>query len=255
MIRKSSESKDIAEIFKEEFDWRRKKNGRYSQRAFARDLKISQTTLSCLLGGSRTPGTTVIRRGLISLGWAQAEIEEKLSELSGKSQFVYLNAEEYQQLCEHWCYFAILSLAELKSFRPTPNWIAHHLNISVKLSKRALLFLKKKRFLIESVDGALVLSGYKFSIGNHKAIRAAHKSMLTRSFDVLRQLNRGEQRDNSDFSAIIVATSSESLEKAKKDIREFRKKLERRLDSAKGKDLVIGVGIQLFPLSLKTSEK
>jgi transcriptional regulator with XRE-family HTH domain len=142
------------ERLRREFEARRKRNARYSLRAFATFLGADHSTLSQILRGARPVPKSRIRSWSRKLGLDQEEIA------------VYLVAEkmpdaatsERQERLRHWTadamgvvtervHWQILRLSRMPEFRADCRWIAERTGTSVDQVNLALTTLLRLRLL------------------------------------------------------------------------------------------------------------
>lgn len=115
-----------------EFDQRRRRNSRYSLRAFARDLGTDHATLSQLLRGRRILSPRLVRQFGRCLHLSDADIADT---------------------CEQHHADAILRLARLASFRPNSRWIATRTGLSLDAVNAALArLLHQRQLVMQSAD-------------------------------------------------------------------------------------------------------
>lgn len=120
---------DLRQTLTVEFDQRRKRNARYSLRAYARDLGTDHATLSQLLRGRRVLSPRLVR-----------QFGRKL----------HLSAVDIADACEQHHADAILRLARLASFRPNSRWIATRTGLPLDAVNAALARLLHQRQLVMS---------------------------------------------------------------------------------------------------------
>lgn len=257
-------------VLRSELEKRCAKNPRYSLRAFARDLELSASHLSGILGGryglSREGAVSISRR--IGLAAGETEIfvqsvesqharsrvlrqvaSEKLKALRKKSHSTTKLELDHFQMISDWYHFAILELTYLKSFRPTFDWIAKALDIHPLLAKKAVERLVRLKLL--KVDGETwrpsdeeTETGFETPSA---AIKNFHSQVLERAGQAL-QVQPLEMRD---FRTTIFAIRKDRLAEAKKQIEQLHREfcIEVSEGGSIGKDDVYCLSTQLFNLS------
>ena len=113
MPSKGSAANTLAESLSSELERRRRRNGRYSLRAFARDVAIDHSTLSKILRGRRPPGKRDALRAGTRLGWSVEEIGSAVAARATPGE-------------------ALLILLSLPGgFRTDSRWLASALGVTV----------------------------------------------------------------------------------------------------------------------------
>jgi len=261
---------DYRQILLRELSSRMRRNPRYSLRAFARDLQIPAPKLSQALRGIK--GFSAQRAQAIAeklnlsanekelfidlvdsehsrsrVGREQAK--ERVAQKTKDDGFAELDLERFQIISD-WFHFAILELTDVKDFKSEPKWISQRLGISLEETKKAVerlldfgLLTKNKKGLLEQTHADLATpSGIP-----SRPIREQHSQLLYKADKALDRFSVNER----DFSAITLAISTQEIPKAKKLIKEFRRKFNKEMQIAPEKDRVYCIGIQFFPLDEK----
>ncbi len=118
---------DLTQILSAELAKRRKRNPRYSLRAFARDLGSDHATLSQLIRGRRV-------------------LSPRMAKKFGAK--LHLRAVDISEACEQHNAEAILRLAGAPGFRPNSRWIATRTGLSLDGVNTALARLLHQRQLV-----------------------------------------------------------------------------------------------------------
>jgi hypothetical protein len=123
---------DLRQSLTVEFDQRRRRNPRYSLRAYARDLGTDHATLSQLLRGRRLLSPRLVRQF---------------------GRRLHLSAADIADACEQHHADAILRLARLASFRPNSRWIATRTGLPLDAVNAALArLLHQRQLVMQSTD-------------------------------------------------------------------------------------------------------
>lgn len=226
-------------ILQAEFSRRHAANARYSQRAFARDLAISQGRLSDILsakqGLSPLRAVEVARR----LGFSASETEhfrDLVAREHGRSQVERVGAsarlkkvhatprrkqllEDTFRVVADWHHLAILELTKLAEFRSDPAWIASLLGISPYEAKLAVGRLRRLHLLHFAGD-RVVATDVEMSLASSapsESVRKFHRQIMLRAMEAL-ELQDLETRE---FSAVIFAAKAASVAKLKAQMRRF----------------------------------
>ncbi len=123
---------DLKQTLVAEFEQRRRRNARYSLRAFARDLGTDHATLSQLLRGRRILSPRLVRQFGRRLHLSEADIADA---------------------CEEHHADAILRLARLAAFKPESRWIATRTGLPLDAVNAALArLLHQRRLVMHAAD-------------------------------------------------------------------------------------------------------
>ncbi|OGQ59232.1 MAG: hypothetical protein A3G92_06955, partial [Deltaproteobacteria bacterium RIFCSPLOWO2_12_FULL_38_8] len=149
-----------------------------------------------------------------------------------------------------WYYDAILELTKVKQFKPEPKWIAKVLGIPTQQVRSSIKKLERLKLLKIDQNGKwLDQSPFNTTIKNDfttTAFRKLQKQVLEKASRALEEVPY-EKRDQSSVTLPIYA---EDLSKAKKIIRDFRRKL---CSSLKRKDTsptdVYQLSVSFYPLT------
>ncbi len=251
---------------KDEFAQRCGRNSRYSLRAFARDAGVLPSRLSDILGGKQGMSREVASGIAARLGWSAAECEEfatlveaahARSRLKKETASRLLNAEidpsrtqvdeTVFAIVSDWYHFAILELTCLDGFTLSPANAAKRLSITVIEAERAIDRLTEVGLLQKTATGWKAT--YEFpsteSAIPSASIRQCHAQLLDKAKHALYFQDIAER----DVSAIQFAVCPEDIPRLKKEIREFRRSVERRYKARPGKRRVYAMSVQLFALS------
>lgn len=233
----------------------------FSLRSFARVLNLTPAQLSETLSGKRKITRKIALRVFERLGvdpsTAQhliGRLPEKQKRRRNKTQsktrgqvlrYVQLSTDEFKIVAD-WYHFAILSLAETKSFKSDPTWIAKRLNIAEPDAKRAIERLLRLG-LIAQKSGKLVATGKRFATSNDipdASIRKNHAQGLEQARNALDQV----PVELREFAASIIAADPRLLPQAKARLRELKREITQLLESGEKRE-VYRLSIQLFPVS------
>jgi uncharacterized protein (TIGR02147 family) len=251
---------DYRQLLKMELLARVKRNPKYSLRAFARDLSISNAFLSQVLNGNRSLSDEKGLHIASLLAWDSEKTELFLKliridnckddglrallskGLSDENDFYDLQVEKFESV-SNWIHFAILELSRIRGFKSDSKWVARRLGIAsleVEDAVRRLIRLG----LLKEVQGKWVLvRNSSVADAPSTAIRKFHKAHLEKaSFAIERQ-----PPDRRHFSGITTAINPKQLPVAAEMIKKFRRKLMKVLETGE-KTGVYQISIQLFQL-------
>lgn len=255
-----------ADILREEFLARKKRNPKYSLRAFAGFLGCSAAQLSHILRGSKRVSETLERRFVHALRLAgerrrlfetvarferaetgddRGALQETLRDLcmaGGKS--LVLKADVFQ-LMANWHHQAIVELTHVQDFRSDPAWIATALGISRLEAEVAVERLLRLGLLEHTGRGLRSASpdGFQVEEVPSRAVRSLHRTMLARAVRALDEQPVHER----DFTTITMAVDPARLPEARRCIRRFHQEIQKCLEVGV-RTRLYQVGIQLFRL-------
>lgn len=256
----------ISTVLKKEFDFRRKKNVRYSLRAFSRDMKMSPGFLSDVLKNKKKLSIDKTLQISQCLGWSLRDARLLLqtaqlgqaktkrarkflrSELDRTSsvygQFERLKIVNFSKISE-WYFVAILELTDKPDFKDDPTWIAQQLNISVSNVKTALEKLTELG-LIEKSENSGLKKTTNMTVGDvptSSDIRKFHRQQLHNAAIAI----ESQSTSNRHLSGVTMAIDRNKLPEAIELISEFRSRMSALLEAGE-KNSVYHLAIQLFQL-------
>jgi len=242
------------------FERRQRRNPLYSLRAFAKDLKISPSSLSKILKGSRNIPKKSI--DFITSKLDLSDQEKRLFTLSGlgskKSVKLFTSAfngdnvdkidgELYYKVISEWEHFALISLIELDSFQSDKNWISKKLCIKARRLQEVLKNLVEVKMISIEKTGKIKKNVELLDTSNDitsSALKKSHFESLKLAEHKLDDIDIHFR----DYSSLTVKTDLAQLPEVKKLIREFQDKLEILLPGTENTE-VYQCNIQLFPLT------
>jgi transcriptional regulator with XRE-family HTH domain len=214
------------------------KNPRFSLRAFAIKTGLSPSVLSRVLNGKRNLSLKTMARLSRVL---ELEFNPSVDEVPSQT----LGLETFKVLAD-WYHFPIIELMRSEDFEGDAAWIAKRLGLPLAIVQAALDRLERLD-LVERVSGKLKPTTDQFlkttdDIASD-AIRCHHRQMLAKADAAL-----DEDLDSREFQGINISFNFAELPEAKKMIRDFVKKFNRRFASRKGRD-VYQLNLQFFNLT------
>lgn len=241
----SSQSELLRGALEREFATRKKNNGRYSLRAYARYLGVDASTLSKVVNGSRSPSDEFIHTIVKRLDLPITSIKPKTDK-----DIVYLSDREFQAISS-WEHFAILDLATLSNFQSDASWISSKIGIKevdVRLATERLLALG----LLVLQNNVLKVTGRTFSnhpdCNTNEVKKEYQRQLLRKALEAVDNCKSSEK----DITSITIAGDPKRIELAREMIKTFRRELCAFLESGE-KTEVFHLTIQLCPM--KTDSK
>jgi uncharacterized protein (TIGR02147 family) len=227
------------DILRQQLAQRCAKNARYSQRAFARDLKIIPNRLSEILNGKQGISRKIATQFATSLGFTKQEqdffcdlvdrehsrskvlkVAADLRLKSKKTQHPTFNlSHDRFEVVSEWYHLAIVELSKVKGFQSNAKWIAKCLNVSEAEIKIALERLERLGLIkwidnkIKPVDDAYFVSPDTSS----NAVKSFHRGVIEQGLIALSE----QGMDEREFNTTMVAIPKNAIHLAKEKIRTF----------------------------------
>lgn len=240
-----------AEFLLTQYNLRKDKNKRYSQRAFARLIDLNPGRVNHYFSGERQITKKMAQKISQNLGLdakqeayfihlCETDIETKRNPTTRRLQ------DDELALIVEWHHFAILSLMSTKDFQSSPEWIAERLGIPLDLVSPSLERLERIG-LIKNLNGKYVKQPGSLTTTEDipsQFLMMSHQDSLRHIIHHLPNV-AVEKRD---VSSITLAIDDRKVQEAKTLIRQFRRRLAAMLTKGKNNQ-VYTLNIQLFPLS------
>ncbi len=258
--RKSFPKGDGVDWLHKEYCDRKKLNGMYSMRAFARALKLSPGLLSDILSRKRTLSPLIGQRIATRLEYSMERRQEFLHRIQKvkiekinrslptfqDQSFVSISEDSFEVVSD-WYHNGILSLMETQTFRNDLKWIAARLGISTIEARDAIGRLIRVGLALEQ-NGLLMGSPKTTTTHNisSEAIRKSHRQHMNLAAASLDTVDVSER----DITSISMAADVSKIPLAKEMIKKFRRDLANELEVGTCSE-VYCLNIQLFPLTKK----
>jgi uncharacterized protein (TIGR02147 family) len=257
------------DILKREFEVRSSKNAKYSLRAFAKFLGISQSRLSEVLSGkqglSRQWAEKISEKlnynseekkifaDMVDAEHARSSLKRKLahSRLSSRRQASESTLQlDVFHVISDWYHFGITELALTKGFKSDPAWIGKRLGVSSKLIELAIERLVRLGLLAWDSKGNLKADDGRISTTDgvpSDAIKKFHAQVLSKAADSIYSQTVSERS----ISTIMLPFRAKDFPEAEKVIKKFRKSFSSQFDPAAEKDSVYCLAVQFFRMDQK----
>lgn len=255
----------LLEILRYEFSKRVQKNGRYSQRSFAKYLGVSHTLLSLVMNGKREPSRELVEKLSERLNYSpekSALLLEALRERQARKKGidtpieVQANRVSLDQfaLISEWQHYAILSLLEIPSTKFDPKPIAERLGISPLLAKVSMQRLVNLGIVAKNAKGEWKQRSGPILIDDPRTTDAGRKfqrQLLGRAVDSL----MNDAAELRDFSSTTFAMNPKHIPYAITRIRDFRRQLMNELEAFGEPEEVYNLTVQIFPTSRRQPKR
>lgn len=262
------QSENYKEFLSSELVRRIRHNPRYSQRAFARQLKLSPGELSELLRGKRKLSLKSAIRISKQLGLSAGETKHLLTlvqresteqVLSGEAIPAFNNAAlsshslslDMFALVSDWYCFAILNLVECEDFQHNESWIARRFGLSLTQVRLALERLERVGLITreQGRDKGRIKVTPEYVISPDgipsEAIRNYHRQVLQKAIQALDV----QPVDSREISGVTLSVNPVNLPAMKKELSGFLDQMAEKYGSGKNRKEVYQCEVALFKLS------
>jgi len=265
---------DYREYLHDYYQFHKRKNSAYSYRLFARKAKLgSPNYLKLVVDGKRRITDRTLYQFARGLGLSRDEekyfrelvMYQEVSdpdskELHLRSLLKYqekqrtptlLKADKIKFMLD-WHHPVIRELVSNKDFKEEPSWIAKRLGnkITEAQAKESLDLLVRLQILQRSASGRLEqrepLLTSSDEIPSH-VIRSLHRTYLRKAINSIFAV----PMERRELSGLVLSIPNTRLKEIKEEIKEFRKKLNRKYGLDRDGDDVYFVGLYLFPVTQK----
>lgn len=263
---------DYREFLHDYYHFNKQKNPSYSYRLFARKAKLgSPNYLKLVVDGKRRITDRTVYQFARGLGLTKDE-EKYFRELvlfqevndpdskdtHLKSLVKYqekqrnptpLKADKIKFLGE-WQHAVIRELVLLKGFQENTGWLVKKLGnkITEAQAKESIELLQRLQLLQRNANGALEQSEPLLTSSDEvpsNVLRSLHRTFLRKAINSIFTV----PLDRRELSGLVLAVPNHKLKDMKEEIKEFRKKLNRKYSFEKNSDEVYFVGLYMFPLT------
>lgn len=240
-------------IMQNQFHTRRKKNPRYSLRAFGKSVGLSSGAISGVMRGELKISADRVEKIIPQLALSSRE-ENQLLALMGKNKASIRKqiSSEGHELLTDWVYIAVLFSFDMDASDLSPAAIARRLQIPELKVEVVIMDLLAKKMLEKNAQGRIFRTPHHFAVGDgppSAVIRQAHRVNLELAQKALETIP-AERRD---FSSLTFAGTREDLELVRNEIRHFYSKVSALMENPP-KNEVFRLSISLFPLNFDPNE-
>lgn len=261
-----TEFKSISEVLGHELQKRKKRNGSYSLRAFARDLSLSPSRLSEVMKGEQGLSeesihsiSKKISRRLAEQNYlkdivlAQFSRNEKVRleahkriDEARKVESIKRISDDNFALIADWYHGAILELIQLADFKSDVSWIAKRLGLKNSIAAIAVERLERLGLIRRSPAGhwcavpeASVTADDVPSI----ARRRFHQQILSMHAESLHADPIGER----EFNSVIMAVPTSKLPELREEMQQFLIQFWQKIEH-EPKDSLYSISLQFCPV-------
>lgn len=228
-----------------EFERRTVTNCNYSLRAYARDLSIHPSCLSVILRGKRPLTNKLVNRFVNALDLSPSEVTKFRQ--SDDSEYQMLEIDHFSLLSD-WKHDAILELIKCSNFVPTVQYVAKTLEISSseaqiaieRLERLNLISTKGKRWETIHENTELQVNDYTTA-----ALKKFQKTSLERSINAIDNVDV----KNRYHASMTMAIDANLIDEAREDLRKFRLKFCKKIQSTGSLNQVYQLNMSFYPLT------
>lgn len=241
---------EFVEFLKDLLSQRRKRNSRYSLRAFAQSLGIHSATLSLVLSGKRRLTPKHIVSIVERLGLADQEIGQRfikasigLAKVAPPPKYTVISGARFSPVRD-WEHTAILAAFEINP-RLEEATLALRLGVPRERVKHCVQALAKGGLLKKTSAGWISTEIHQLAVSEvpSEDLRECHRQFMLQA---MRSLELDE-RETREISGMTMTVSAERLALAKKAISDFQTRLVQLMGDGK-QDGVYRLNVQFFPL-------
>ncbi len=243
----------LVSILNRELTEIKKKNPRYSLRAYSKKIGVGFGSMSDLINRKRSLSPQLGKKILEKLALEKAQVQRFSDQINKEiAKTVTLVPREAQLLVENWYYFAILNILALESCPKSNSEIADRLGLTETTVERGLASLVDWGFLLKSESDYLVVTNdWETSDGiPSESIKKSHLGSL----DLARKAVLNLSVEQRDLTSFVFNGNSEQLDKVRGEIRKFMKKVNKQMSVGQS-DSVFKINIQLFPIDQWNNRK
>jgi uncharacterized protein (TIGR02147 family) len=237
---------DFREALKAEYLARVSKRPKYSQRAFARDLKVSPGFLNLVFSNKKRISPALAYSMATRLMWDEQKTREFMRQVlvaSTKNENIKAELQKEEvvdpylqinvlrfKLLSQWYHFAIMELTQLPDFESHPHWIANKIAITPLEAQLAIQHLLELN-LLKWEKKRLVKSSAFYEVGeiSSDAIRHYHKQILEKAALALYE----QSPETRNISSLVFGFDKGRIAEAKKMINDFQKAFLKKFSATK----------------------
>ena len=263
---------DYREYLHDYYLFHKKKNSAYSYRLFARKAKLgSPNYLKLVVDGKRRITDRTLYQFARGLGLTRDEekyfrelvMYQEVSDPDSKELHLrsLLKYQEKQRtptpvksdkikFMLDWHHAVIRELVSSRDFKEDPSWIAKRLGnkITEAQARESVNLLVQLQILQRNAHGKLEqhepLLTSSDEVPSH-VIRSLHRTYLRKAINSIFAVHM----DKRELSGLVLSIPNHRIKEVKEEIKEFRKKLNRKYGLDKEGDEVYFVGLYLFPVT------
>lgn len=268
---------DYRDFLQDFYSFHKRRNSAYSYRLFARKAKLgSPNYLKLVVDGKRRITDRTLYQFSRGLGLNRDEekyfrelvMYQEVSDPDSKDQHLkaLMKYQEKQRtpspLTEarsralgDWYHLVIRELVATKNFKEDYAWIAKRLagKITETQAKESIALLLNLKLLKRTAEGKLEQSEPLLTSSNDvpgHLLRNLHRFYLRRALASIFSM----PVEKREMSGLLLAIPAHRLKEVREEIKEFRKKMNRKYGMDKNADDIFYAGLYLFPVTQPISQ-
>ena len=258
-IKNKTTLREFRSFLQDKLTERCSRNPNYSLRSFAKSLQISAAALSDMLNGKRPITEKMKMRLGLCLGLSIEELNHYKAKPHGNNKYlaesdptvVYkpIAIDLFSVISEPY-HYGLLELMKTKNFKWDIKWISDRLKITVSEVKIAIDRLQRVGLLEKNERGELVdtTNGFRSDLKEGFSSEGQRRSLI-RSHELAIEAVRTLSVQVRDNTTMTMGINKNDLPKARKLIKEFRRRLCVELESHPTLDEVFQLNISFIPLT------
>ena len=246
-------SDQLPDLLKKIYAEKKGKNAKFSMRAFARKIGISQGRLSEIMSGKRNLTLRVAQKFVSACQLNQNE-QKKIYDLVRAQKHLktkkiverrFISSEDFEKIC-HWPYYALLALIESSGIDTTVDEYAQKLQIE-KIILIEMLKQLEKIAMIKNDHGCYSLVEESTittqDVLSH-TIQKFHQELVVFHLSQMEKI----PIDLRMVESLILPFSINKVPQAKRMVRHFLEEFQKKFGHSKGED-VFGISLLFSPLN------
>ena len=240
---------DFHQILIDDYFKIRKKNKKFSIRAFANKLDIDQSLLSRVINGKKELSFLTKIRCLRKLGHSEEFIKKAYEELGGTEIYKNVKEEDTLTLLSDWKYFAIIELLKIPHFTSSIDAIAARMSITTEEALEYSNTLCRHGLISRTNEGFIQLvsenNTWMSSSSTSEAKKKYQEMLLRKSISSL----HNDDITTRHHISMTFSLDTNYIAEFKKRLTLIQRELSEEFESTGEPDEVYQLVINLFPLT------
>jgi uncharacterized protein (TIGR02147 family) len=242
--------KEFSRILNDQFQTLRKRNSKFSLRAFSRKTGLSIGPLSDVLKSKQTWKLTPKRAAeILSKLEIKSSIKNKLLVQMGEQpthKKEDLKTSDYGILTD-WTYYPILFSFDLPAKLRRPPAIAKRLGIPEEKVQAVIEDLLRRKLLVTSIGGVIERPEVFVSTADGTPNELIHKYHQI-NLEISKRALQEQPVSKRDFTSLTFAGNESQVAFLREEIRKLYEKASSLADGGEENDAVFRLSVQLFPI-------
>ena len=247
--------KEFSKLLNDQFETLKKRNPKFSLRAFSRKIGLSIGPLSDVLKGKETWKLTPKRAAeILSKLEIKASTKNKLLVQMGEQpthKKEVLKASDYGILTD-WTYYPILFSFDLPAKLRRPSAIAKRLGISEEKVQAVVEDLLKRKLLVSSADGVIERPEVFVSTADGTPNEFIHKYHQV-NLELSKRALEEQPVPKRDFTSLTFVGNESQAAFLREEIRKLYEKASALADGGDENNTVFRLSVQFFPVEFNSN--